>query len=45
MKSEDKFPDFKASVEGCKLYWNPYIKGQTTFDDALKSIADYVQKK
>ena len=45
MKFEDKFPDFKASVEACKLYWDAYIKDQTTFDDALKSIADYVQKK
>ncbi|WP_317899846.1 hypothetical protein [Aurantibacillus circumpalustris] len=45
MKFEDKFPDFKVSVEACKSYWDQYIKGQTTFDEAIKSVANFVQEK
>ena len=45
MKFEDKFQDFKICIEACKLYWDPYIKGHAAFDDAVKSIATYVQEK
>jgi len=45
MKFEDKFPDFKATVEACKIYWDPYIKDQTELDDALQSIVNYIEEK
>ena len=45
MKFEDKFPDFKATVEACKSFWNPYITGQASLEDALKNIVNYIQEK
>lgn len=45
MKFEDKFPDFKTTVEACKTYWDPYIKGQGEFDEAVKNITVFVQEK
>ncbi|MEO6303761.1 MAG: hypothetical protein ABIP51_11385 [Bacteroidia bacterium] len=45
MKFEDKFPDFKISVEGCKLYWNEYLEGKTTMDASLKKLVDYQLEK
>lgn len=45
MKFEDKFPDFKATVEACKQFWDPYVNGQGSFEEALKNIAVYVQEK
>lgn len=45
MKFEDKFPDFKISVEAFKQYWDPYVNGQVNMDEALKNISNYVQEK
>ncbi len=45
MKFEDKFPDFKASVEACKNYWNAYSDGKTTMEEAVKSIVNDVTSK
>ncbi|PBQ32717.1 hypothetical protein CNR22_13345 [Sphingobacteriaceae bacterium] len=45
MKFEEKFPDFKATVEACKEYWDPYISGQSDLDAALKAIVKYIQEK
>lgn len=42
MKFQDKFPEFKTSVDACKLYWDPYMNGQTGFDAALSSMVTYV---
>lgn len=45
MKFEEKFPDFKVTVEGCKLYWNDYIEGKLTFDAAVKKLVDHQLEK
>jgi hypothetical protein len=45
MKFEDKFPDFKACIEACKLYWSPYIDQKSTMDQALKSIVTDITEK
>ena len=42
MKFEDKFPDFKKSVEACRKYWDPYISGKINFDDAVLNMVNYV---
>ncbi len=41
MKFEEKMPDFKISVEGCKLYWNDFIEGKITFDEAVKKLVNH----
>lgn len=45
MKFEDKFPDFKASVEACKQYWDDYCQSKTPFDQAVKNIVTSVTEK
>ncbi len=45
MKFEDKFPDFKTTVEGCKEYWNKYMEGKLAFDEAVKSLVKYQVEK
>ncbi|MBL7911694.1 MAG: hypothetical protein JNJ41_11615 [Bacteroidia bacterium] len=45
MKFEEKFPDFKVTVAGCKLYWNDYMEGKIAFDEALKKIVDFQLEK
>lgn len=45
MKFEEKFPDFKVSVDGCKLYWNDYIEGKLTFNAAVKKLVEYQLEK
>jgi hypothetical protein len=39
---EQRFPDFKLSVEAFKLYWDPYIAGKSTQKEALEKIVDYL---
>jgi hypothetical protein len=45
MKLEDKFPDFKHTLEACKLYWEPYLTSKTSFDEAVKAVVKHVQEK
>jgi len=45
MKFEEKIPEFKVSVEACKLYWNDYIEGKLTFDAVLKKLVDHQLEK
>ena len=45
MKFEDKFPDFKASVEACKQYWDEYCQTKMTMDEAVKNIVNSVTEK
>lgn len=45
MRFEDKFPDFKASIEACRQYWDPYIAGTMSFEEAVTSIVAYVTEK
>lgn len=40
MKFEDKFPDFKKTVEYCKQYWDPHIAGTVSMQNAANEIAD-----
>jgi len=45
MKFQDKFPDFKTDIEGCHLYWDPYIKNQMSLEDALKALTNHVLER
>ncbi len=45
MKFQDKFPAFKRSVEGCRLHWDPYLSGQSNFDEALNNLVNFVAEK
>lgn len=45
MKFEEKFPDFRVTVDGCKLYWNDYMEGKIAFDEALKKMVDHQLEK
>jgi hypothetical protein len=45
MKFQEKFPEFKNSVDACKLYWDPYIKGESGFDAAVNGMVTYVVEK
>lgn len=45
MKFEEKFPDFKITVEACKQYWDPYINGQSDLDTAMAAIVKYAEEK
>jgi hypothetical protein len=55
MKFADRFPDFKLSVEACKLYWNPFMetkfqssqrdRAAYAFDSAVKSMVGYLLEK
>lgn len=42
MKFEDKFPDFKDSVEACKRYWDEYCLSKATMEEAVKNIVNSV---
>lgn len=39
---ETRFPDFKLSVEALKLYWDPYVAGKTSQQEALDKTIDYI---
>lgn len=45
MKFQEKFPDFKHSVEACKLYWDPYMRGELGFDEAVNSLVAYMAER
>lgn len=45
MKFQDKFPEFKNSVDACRLYWDPYIKGELGFDAAVNGLVAYVVER
>lgn len=45
MKFQEKFPEFKNSVDACRLYWDPYIKGEAGFDAAVNNMVTYVVEK
>lgn len=45
LKFEERFSDFKSTVEGCKLYWDPYLNGNATFESAVKQLVDYQLSK
>ena len=45
MKFQDKFPEFKNSVDACKLYWDPYIRGELSFDAAVNNLVGYVVER
>ncbi len=45
MKFQEKFPEFRHSVDACKLYWDPYINGDASFDTAVNSMVTYVIEK
>lgn len=45
MKFEEKFPDFKTSVEACKLHWNPYCEEKIKLEESVKNIVGYISEK
>ena len=40
-KFPDRFPDFKTTVEGCKLYWDPYMEGSQDFETSIKALVNH----
>jgi hypothetical protein len=40
-KFEDRIP-FKLSTDAFALYWNPYMHGETTMEEALKKVVAYI---
>lgn len=45
MKFEERLPDFKVTIDGCKLYWNSYAEGKMTFEEAVKKLVDHQLEK
>jgi hypothetical protein len=44
MKFEDKFPDFKTSVQACRSYWDSHIEQKTTLQTAVNQVVTEVLK-
>lgn len=42
MKFEDKFSDFKLTVEACHLYWNSYLAGKDSLRSSLQKVVAHV---
>jgi len=40
-KFEDRVP-FKLSTDAFTLYWDPYMRGETTMEEALKKVVEYI---
>jgi hypothetical protein len=38
MKFEDKFPDFKTTVELCRRYWDAHLEGRQSMDQAITQM-------
>jgi hypothetical protein len=45
MTLNNRKPAFNNAIEGCKIFWTPYINGQVSFDLALNNLATYVLQK
>ncbi len=45
MKFTEKFPDFKNSVEACKLFWDSYCEDQIPLEEAVRNIVMKVTEK
>ena len=45
MKMEEKFAEFKTTAEVCRTYWNPYLDGQGSFEEAVKNVVDHLLQK
>ena len=45
MKFEEKSPEFKSAAEACRLFWNPYLNGDTSFEEALTKMVTYLAGK
>lgn len=45
MKMEEKFVEFKTTAEVCRTYWNPYLDGQGSFEEAVKNVVDHLLQK
>jgi hypothetical protein len=44
-KFEERIPPFKITTDALALYWDPYIKGETTQQEALQKTLDYILAK
>lgn len=41
-KFEERIPPFKLTTDALALYWDPYMRGETTQTEALKKVIDYI---
>jgi hypothetical protein len=41
-KFEENIPPFKLTTTALALYWDPYMRGETTQEEALKKVIDHI---
>lgn len=41
-KFEERIPPFKVATDALALYWHPYMRGESTQQEALKKVIDHI---